>query len=117
MERLGISKQSVWMRMMKEDIVHDANIFKKKVFFAINEKANEVRILLGAAKQQYDIFGNLIRKARKKIDEAGKTLDDADKRNNIILKKLGKAELIDGAEAGDIPGLTGPAETEIKEED
>ncbi len=84
---------------------------------AINEKANEVRILLGAAKQQYDIFGNLIRKARKKIDEAGKTLDDADKRNDIILKKLGKAELIDGAEAGDIPGLTGPAETEIKEED
>ena len=45
MERLGISKQSVWMRMMKEDIVHDANIFKKKVFFAINEKANVLVLL------------------------------------------------------------------------
>ena len=51
---------------------------------AINEKANEVRLLLAAARVQYDKFGVVLRKARQKIDEAGKSLDEADKRNEII---------------------------------
>ncbi len=73
---------------------------------AINEKANEVRQLLAAAKQQYEKFGDVLQKARKKIDEAGSALDEADKRNNIIRKKLGKVESIDDGEAGDLLGLT-----------
>ena len=73
---------------------------------AINEKANEVRQLLAAAKQQYEKFGDVLQKARKKIDEAGSALDEADKRNNIIRKKLGKVESIDESEAGDLLGLT-----------
>lgn len=72
---------------------------------AINEKANEVRKLLAAAKQQYEKFGDVLQKARKKIEEAGTALDDADKRNNIIRKKLGKVESIDGGEAEDLLGL------------
>ncbi len=73
---------------------------------AINEKANEVRQLLAAAKQQYEKFGDGLQKARKKIDEAGSALDEADKRNNIIRKKLGKVESIDESEAGDLLGIT-----------
>ncbi len=73
---------------------------------AINEKANEVRQLLAAAKQQYEKFGDVLQKARKKIDEAGSALDEADKRNNIIRKKLGKVESIDESEAGDLLGIT-----------
>lgn len=64
---------------------------------AINEKANEVRLLLGAAKAQYTKFGLLIEKARKKIDEAGKSLDEAQKRNDIINKKLKSVETPDMA--------------------
>ena len=64
---------------------------------AINEKANEVRLLLGAAKAQYTKFGLLIEKARKKIDEAGKSLDEAQKRNDIINKKLKNVETPDMA--------------------
>ena len=72
---------------------------------AINEKANEVRLLLAAARVQYDKFGVVLRKARQKIDEACKSLDEADKRNEIIRKKLGKAGELDGSSAADILGL------------
>lgn len=55
---------------------------------AINKKANEVWTVLGNAKKQYEMFGQLLEKARKKIEEAGKTIDEADHRNNIIQKNL-----------------------------
>lgn len=64
---------------------------------AINEKANEVRELLSAVKSQYDKFDGLLLKARKKIDEAGKTIDDAQTRNNLIKKKLRTVEALDSA--------------------
>lgn len=66
---------------------------------AINEKANEVRELLSAIKTQYDKFDGLLVKARKKIDEAGKTIDDAQSRNNIIQKKLRTVEALDSVSA------------------
>ena len=66
---------------------------------AINEKANEVRQLLGAAKVQYEKFGDLLSKAKKKVDEAGKTLEDAEKRNILIRKKLKNIEEIDSSDA------------------
>ena len=72
---------------------------------AINEKANEVRVLLAAAKVQYDKFGVVLSKARQKIDEAGKSLDEAGKRNDIIRKKLNKVEEIDVMKADEILGL------------
>lgn len=72
---------------------------------AINEKANEVRLLLGAAKAQYENFGTILEKAKKKIDEAGKTLDDAQHRNSIIRKKLRTVEDLEQGESADILGL------------
>lgn len=72
---------------------------------AINEKAKEVRVVLAAAKVQYDKFGVLLEKARKKISEAGKSLDDAQSRNNIIQKKLKSVEEIDRTSAEEILGI------------
>ena len=66
---------------------------------AINEKANEVRQLLAVAKAQYETFGVVLDKARKKIEEAGKTLDEAQHRNSIIRKKLKNVEDIGETEA------------------
>lgn len=66
---------------------------------AINEKANEVRQLLAVAKAQYETFGGVLEKARKKIDEAGKTLDEAQHRNSIIKKRLKNVEDIGQAQA------------------
>ena len=62
---------------------------------AINEKAKEIRALLAAAKTQYEKFGVVLEKARKKIDEAGKTIDDANHRNDIIQKNLKSVNSLD----------------------
>lgn len=72
---------------------------------AINQKANEVWKVLGAAKAQYDKFGDLLTKAKKKVEEAGKVLDEADHRNAIIQKNLRTVETLDSAESENILGL------------
>lgn len=79
---------------------------------AINQKANEVRKLLAAAKSQYETFGDLLLKARKKIDEAGKTLDTAQHRSSIIQKKLKNVEALDADEAQTVLGLEAAIEDE-----
>lgn len=72
---------------------------------AVNEKAKQVRDLLAAARMQYDKFGILLERARKKINEAGKSLDDAQSRNGIIQRKLKSAGEIESKEAEQILGL------------
>ena len=57
---------------------------------AINKRANEVWKILGNAKKQYDLFGELLLKAQTKIDEAGKIIGKANERNDIIKKNLKK---------------------------
>ncbi|MBQ8502649.1 MAG: DNA recombination protein RmuC [Clostridia bacterium] len=74
---------------------------------AINEKAKEVRQLLAAAKVQYDKFGIVLDKAKKKIDEAGRSLEEAQSRNTIIQKKLKGVEAIEADAASQILGLEG----------
>lgn len=72
---------------------------------AINEKANEVRQLLTVTKAQYEKFGLVLDKAKKKIDEAGKTLTEAQDRNRIIRKRLKNVEEIDAKEADEYLGI------------
>ncbi len=72
---------------------------------AINEKAKEVREVLAATKAQYDKFGVLLDKARKKISEAGTSLDDAKKRSDMIQRKLRSVEAIEAGAAAQILGI------------
>ena len=72
---------------------------------AINKKANEVWKVLGAAKTQYDKFGDLLQKAKKKVEEAGRVLDEADHRNDIIQKNLRKVEILDSQDAQSLLGI------------
>lgn len=73
---------------------------------AINRKATEVWQVLGAAKMQYEKFGDLLQKARKKVDEAGKVLDEADHRNDIIQKHLRRVKTLDDPTAAEaVPEL------------
>lgn len=74
-------------------------------FAAINEKANEVRKILSAVKAQYDTFSTVLAKAKKKIDEAGKSLDDAQHRNEMIQKKLKGIEALETTESEEILGI------------
>lgn len=74
---------------------------------AINKKAGEVWKVLGAAKAQHEKFGDLLAKARKKVDEAGKVLDEADHRNSIIQKNLRNVEILDIDSANDVLEIGG----------
>lgn len=69
---------------------------------AINEKANEIRLLLAAVKGQYENFSVLLEKAKKKVDEAGTTLESAQKRNALIFKKLRSVEELETEQAADL---------------
>lgn len=62
---------------------------------ALNEKANEVMKLLGAAKTQYDKFGEALESVRKNIEMAEKNLEKATHRNELIVKSLKNVESID----------------------
>ena len=73
---------------------------------AVNEKANEIKELLSAIKKQYENFDTILTKVRKKIDEAGTSLDEATKRNDIIQKKLKNIDAADSLDADSILGLT-----------
>ena len=73
---------------------------------AINEKANEVRNLLSAIKTQYDKFDNLLEKAKKKIEDAGKTIGDAQFRNLQINKKLRNVESLEYSAAEAMLGIS-----------
>jgi DNA recombination protein RmuC len=70
---------------------------------AINEKANEIRQLLGVTKAQYELFGGLLEKAKRKIDDAGKTIDEAAHRSDIIRKRLKSVEEIDSPDTLGLP--------------
>ena len=72
---------------------------------AINDKANEVRTLLAAAKAQYDKFGGLLDKAKRKIDEAGQSIGEAQDRNRLIQVKLKSVDQIEYSAAAELLGL------------
>ena len=69
--------------------------------------------VLGAAKMQYDKFEGVLAKAKKKIDEAGSALDDAQHRNDMIRRKLNKVEEVDSTE---VPMLLSLSDAEEAEE-
>lgn len=62
---------------------------------AVNEKAEEIRKMLASVKAQYEKFGLLLEKAHNKVNEAGAVLDDAQKRSDLIRKKLGGVDAAD----------------------
>lgn len=72
---------------------------------AINKKANEVWKVLGAAKAQYNKFGELLVKARRKVDEAGRVLDEAGHRNDMIQKNLKNVETLELNQSNDLFNL------------
>ena len=82
---------------------------------AINEKANEVRKILSAVKAQYDTFSGVLAKAKKKIDEAGKSLDEAQHRNDMIQKKLRSIEALEISESDSVLYIEAEDEGENEE--
>ncbi len=72
---------------------------------ALDRRAAEVWRVLGAAKQQYERFTETLIKARRKIEEAGSALDDAQKRNGIIQRRLRDVEQLPQSDAELLLGI------------
>lgn len=59
---------------------------------AIEKRSSEVWKLLGVVKTHFGKFGDLLDKTRKKLDEAGKSIEDATKKSRYIEGRLSRVE-------------------------
>ena len=66
---------------------------------AIEKQSTEVWRVLGAVKTEFGRFGDILGKAREKLDAVGKTLDDAGRKSTTIARKLRDVEALPEAEA------------------
>ena len=82
---------------------------------ALDKQASEVWKILSATRQQYSKFTDVLDRARKKIDEAGKAIDDAQFRNIQIQKKLKKVDALPEEDAERLLGLEETADEGGKE--
>jgi DNA recombination protein RmuC len=73
---------------------------------ALEKRSAEVWEVLGAVKTEFGKFGAVLAKTRKKIDEAGSTLDDAAVRTRAMERRLRSVEALPDAQAAKLlPGL------------
>jgi DNA recombination protein RmuC len=59
---------------------------------AIEKRSSEVWKLLGVVKTQFGKFGDLLDKTRQKLDEAGKSIDDASRKSRYIEGRLTRVQ-------------------------
>jgi DNA recombination protein RmuC len=66
---------------------------------AIEKSSTEVWRVLGAVKTEFGRFGELLAKAKQKLDAVGTTLDDAGRKSTTIARKLRDVETLPQPEA------------------
>ena len=66
---------------------------------AIEKRSTEVWRVLGAVKTEFGKFGEILAKTKEKLDQVGKTLDDAGRKSTTIARKLRDVEALPEAEA------------------
>ena len=74
---------------------------------AIERRSSEVWKVLGAVKTEFGKFGEILAKTKDKLDQVGKTLDDASRKSTTIARKLRDVEEVPQREADRL--LTGEA--------
>lgn len=81
---------------------------------AIEKRSSEVWNVLGAVKNEFHKFGDVIDKVQKKIQEAGNQIDSARTRTRVIEKKLKGVQELPAAEARTLLDIAG---TPLEDED
>jgi DNA recombination protein RmuC len=79
---------------------------------AIQQRSSEVWQLLGAVKNEFGKFGDVLKTVRKKLDEAGKHLDTTATRTRAIERKLRDVESLPGEQTQQLLGDSPSAEDE-----
>lgn len=77
---------------------------------AIEKRSGEVWELLGAVKTEFGLFGNILEKTQKKLQEASNVMDSARQRTRVIERKLKDVEALPAAD--DVFMLDEPADPE-----
>ncbi len=77
---------------------------------ALEKRSSEVWAVLGAVKTEFGKFGDVLAKTKKKLDEASKTIDDAEVRTRAMARKLKGVESLPDAQAQGLLALGGDAE-------
>jgi len=75
---------------------------------AIEQRSTEVWRVLGAVKTEFGKFGELLAKTKERLDQVGKTLDEAGRKSTTIAKRLRDVEALPQLEAERV--LSGEAE-------
>ncbi len=79
----------------------------------IQKRSSEVWELLGAIKTQFGTFGDLLKKTRKKLQEATNSIDSAEAKSRTIARRLRSVEEIPAGRAEELlPRLPEPADEE-----
>ena len=73
---------------------------------AIEQRSSEVWRVLGAVKTEFIKFGDVIAKVKDKLDQAGKSLDEARGKTTTITRKLRDIETMPEAEADRLLGVS-----------
>jgi len=66
---------------------------------AIEQRSTEVWRVLGAVKTEFGKFGEILAKTKEKLDQVGRTLDDAGRKSTTIARKLRDVEALPESEA------------------
>jgi DNA recombination protein RmuC len=82
---------------------------------AIEQRSTEVWRVLGAVKTEFGKFGEILARTKDKLDQVGKTLDDAGRKSTTIARKLRDVEALPQGEADRL--LTGEASGSLLESD
>jgi DNA recombination protein RmuC len=82
---------------------------------AIQKRSSEVWQLLGAVKNEFGKFGDVLNMVRKKLDEAGKHIDATSVRTRAIERKLRDVESLPGEQTQQLLGDTLASEEESPE--
>jgi DNA recombination protein RmuC len=66
---------------------------------AIEQRSTEVWRVLGAVKTEFGKFGEILAKTKERLDQVGRTLDDASRKSTTIARKLRDVEALPQGEA------------------
>jgi DNA recombination protein RmuC len=83
---------------------------------AIQQRSSEVWQLLGAVKNEFGKFGDVLKMVRKKLDEAGKHIDATTVRTRAIERKLRDVESMPGEQAQQLLGESLASDEDITED-
>ena len=84
---------------------------------AIEKRSSEVWELLGAVKNQFSKFGEVLAQTKKKLQEASNTIDKAEVRTRVIERKLSKVQELPQTDSAKLLEPAAGDDDEIVEDD